>query len=74
MKEVKQTAEYSILQKKSGRYAVRGKDKKWVNGDEKAQILLAEQLIKPPMSKAPVAEPEPEAAAEAAAEGDAPAA
>jgi hypothetical protein len=63
MQQVKQTAEYTIFQKKSGRYAVqgKGKGKPWVNAEEKTKILLAEALIKRSEPKAPV---EGEAAAE----------
>ena len=69
MKVIKQTEEYTIYQKRSGRYAVKGAGK-MINGEEKAKIPLAEDLIK--LSVA--AEPEPvdevveEAAEEAAAE------
>ena len=79
MKVIKQTEEYTIYQKRSGRYAVKGAGK-MINGEEKAKILLAEDLIK--LSVA--AEPEPveevveeaaaeEATEEAAAEEEAPA-
>lgn len=53
MQQVKKTADYTIYQKKSGRYAVKGKDKQLVHGDDKARILLAEALIEPPKAKAP---------------------
>jgi hypothetical protein len=43
------------------------KTKKWVNGDDKAAILLAEGLIEPPKQKAP----EPAAEADAASADDA---
>ena len=72
MKVVKKTSEYTISQRRDGRYAVIGADKKPVNGDEKVKILLAEELIK---AAAP-AEPEPEAPAEeeaASEEAEAPA-
>jgi len=46
MKKVKKTPEYTIFQKTSGRYAVKGKNKKWINGDAKQAILATEQLIK----------------------------
>ena len=62
MKSVKKTEKYEIFTKRSGRYAVKGADKKWVNGDEKVKILVAEKLVEPP----PVKE---EPAAEEAAEG-----
>lgn len=66
MKVVKKTAEYTIYQKRNERYSVKGADKKWVNGDDKVKILLAEELIK-------VTEPkvvEEEAPAEEAAEAE----
>ena len=56
MKVIKKTDQYTIFQKRSGRYAVQGEDKNMINGEEKAQILLAEGLIK----LAAPAEPEPE--------------
>ncbi len=74
MKVVKKTSEYTISQRRDGRYAVVGSDKKPVNGDDKVKILLAEELIK---VTAPAPAPEPEVeeapAEEAAAEeeGDA---
>lgn len=45
MKEVQTAGEYIIYQKKSGRYAVKGADKKYVNGDDKAKILLDAGLV-----------------------------
>ena len=51
METVKKTAEYTILKKRSGRYAVRGADRKWVSGEAKVKILLAEKLIKAPAPK-----------------------
>jgi hypothetical protein len=65
MQQVKKTGDYTIYQKKSGRYAVKGKDKRFVHGEDKARILLAEALIEPPKAKAPAPEP-------AAAEAEAP--
>ncbi len=62
MEIVKKTDEYEIVKKRSGRYGVRGADRKWVNGDEKVKILLAEKLIK----AAPPKEPETQAAPEQA--------
>ncbi len=64
MQQVKKTGDYTIYKKKSGRYAVEGKDKQFVHGEDKARILLAESLIEPPKPKAPT--PEPAAEAEAA--------
>ncbi len=66
MKVVKRTAEYTVYQKRSERYAVKGADKAYINGDEKAKILLAEGLIKVVL---PEPKPEePEAPAEEAVE------
>jgi hypothetical protein len=62
MKEVKKTSEYKIFQKKSGRYAVKAKNKQWLHGDEKEQVLLGEQLITRPRPKAPAAAEESAAA------------
>ncbi len=66
MKLVKKTDEYSIYQRGDDRYAVKGADKKPINGDEKARILLAEELIKVTLPAEPA--PEEEATEEAAAE------
>lgn len=64
MEAVKKTATHRIYKKRSGRHAVQNlRTKQWVNGDDKAAILLAEGLIEPPKQKAP--EPEPAAEAEA---------
>lgn len=59
MKTIKQTAEYTVQQRRDGRYAVRGKDKKWVNGDAKVEILVKEGLLKQNMPESK-AEPDPE--------------
>lgn len=63
MEVVKRSSEYTIYQKRSKRYAVRGADRKWINGDAKITILLKEKLI-----KAVVPKPKEEAPVEAAAE------
>lgn len=72
MKTVIKTAEYTVLQKKSGRYAVISADKKYINGDDKARILIEAGLVKAVVpQQAPaeeVAEQTAEAAPEAAAE------
>ena len=65
MKVVKTAAEYTVFQRRDGRYAVRGVNKNWINGEEKVEILYKEELLKKPE---PVAEPEPEEAAEGDAE------
>ena len=57
MKKAQQAGDYSIYQKRSGRYAVQDKAKKWVNGEEKTKILLEAGLIR-------VSEPRPAAADE----------
>jgi hypothetical protein len=65
MKIVKKTDEWSIFEKRSGRYAVRAANGSYVNGDDKLAILAGEGLAKKPEKKA---EPAPaEAAAEQAA-------
>jgi hypothetical protein len=81
MEIVKKTEEYQIIKKRNGRYGIRRVDRKWVTGDEKVKILVAEGLIKAaPANKAPeteeaaaeseeaVVEPEPEPAGQAAEE------
>ncbi len=64
MKIVKKSDDYTVYQKRSGRYAVIGADDKPVNSEDKVKILLAESLIKVTAAKAP----EPEEAASEAAE------
>ena len=66
MEIVKKTEQYEIVRKRSGRYGVRDAKRKWVNGEEKVKILLAEKLIKAPEPKPEVEEEPPgeEAAAE----------
>jgi len=61
MKTVKETAEYTIFLRNDKRYAVRGANRKWINGDDKVAILQKEALLKTP-------EPKAEAPAEAPAE------
>ena len=75
MKLVKKTAEYSIYKRGDERYAVKDANKKAVNGEEKARILLAEDLIKVTLPAKPVVEEEAavEAPAEEAALAEAPA-
>lgn len=70
MKVVKKTSEYTITQRRDGRYAVVDSRKNPVNGEEKVKILVAEELLKLSVA-APEPEPEVEEAApeeEAAAE------
>ena len=77
MELVKKTDNYTIYKKKSGRHAVKNKDKKYLAEKEKEEILLAEGLIKLSPRKKP-AEETPASAAEeapaAAAAEEAPAA
>lgn len=63
MKKVASTDEYTIFQRRDGRYAVKDADGNAVNGDDKVKVLLAQDLIKAPAPKAPEPEPEPEEAA-----------
>ena len=51
MKLVKKTAEYSVLERRDGRYAVQSKKGKMINGDDKVAILAAEKLVKAPEPK-----------------------
>lgn len=46
MAKKKQKPEYTITKKRSGRFAVKGKDGKNINGDAKVEILLKEKKIK----------------------------
>lgn len=65
MEIVKQTEEYQIVKKRSGRYGVRRIDRTWLSGEEKVKVLIAEGLIKAPEPK-----PEPEADADADADAE----
>lgn len=51
MKVAKKTPEYTIYEKRSRRYAVKGADNKWINAEEKVKILLAEKLIEVKLPK-----------------------
>ena len=46
MKLVRKTAEYKIFLRGDNRYAVQNANGKPVNGEEKVNILIAEELIK----------------------------
>ena len=67
MNLIKKTNEYKIFKRGDERFAVQDATGKPVNGEEKVNILLAEELIKVTL---PGAEPEP--AEEAPAEEEAP--
>ena len=64
MELIKKTDNYTIYKKKSGRYAVKNKEKKYLSDKEKVEILLEEKLIK----LSPRKKPEEPAAEEPAAE------
>jgi hypothetical protein len=56
MKKVKTTNDHRIFQKRSGRYAVQDKNKRWVHGEEKTKVLLDAELVSLPESKPKTAE------------------
>ena len=67
METVKQTKEFKIVKKRSGRYGVKSTAGKWINGEEKVKILSAEGLVKVSIPKKKEEPPVEEAAAEAPA-------
>ena len=76
MKLVLKTAEYKIFLRGDNRYAVQNAHGKPVNGEEKVNILIAEELIKvmaPTKATPDIEETVEEAAEEVAAEEVAPA-
>ena len=69
MKVVKKSSEYTVYQKRSGRYAVTAKGGKLVNGEAKVAVLLELGLIKlTAPAPAPVEEVAEESAQEATPE------
>ena len=66
MKVVVKNDEYTIYQRRDGRYAVEGADKKPINADGKVTILAANELIAvtPPVAPEEEAAPEEADAAE----------
>ena len=72
MEQLKKTDNHLIFKKKSGRYAIKDcTTKNWINGDAKADILLAEGLIQhaePKPAAVPEATPDATEATEAPAE------
>lgn len=62
MQTVKTTADYTIVKKRSGRYGVQDKQKKWIRAEEKVKILMKEKLIKQDAPKPKAAEESSEAA------------
>lgn len=75
MEVVKQTKEFTFYKKRNGRFGVKNASGKWINGEEKVKLLLAEGLIKVSVAAEKPAEEAPaqEAAAEAPVEEAAPA-
>jgi hypothetical protein len=68
MKLVKKTEQYSIYKRGDDRYAVKDANKKPVNGEEKARILVTEDLVKVTRPAKPALEEAPAVEASAAAE------
>lgn len=64
MKVIASTDEYTIYQRRDGRYAVKGADNQPINAEAKVAILLQHELIVAAQPKAPEAEQPEEAAAE----------
>jgi len=46
MELIKKTTDYTIIKKRNGRFGVKHKTGRWINGDEKAKILVSEGLVK----------------------------
>jgi hypothetical protein len=60
MEKVKETKEYKVFKKASGRYCVLDAQQKWINAEKKIEILMKEGLLKaPPKKKAAPAEAAP---------------
>jgi len=64
MEKVKESKDYTIFKKRSGRHAVKAAAGKWVNGEEKINILVKEGIIAKmnpakPKEEAPAAEAAP---------------
>jgi hypothetical protein len=58
MKRVKMTGDHRILQKRSGRFAVQDKNKRFLHGNDKTKVLLAAGLVTVPEPKQKAAEAE----------------
>ena len=63
MKLVKKTEQYSIYKRGDDRFAVKDANKKSVNGEEKARILVAEDFVKVTRPAKPAVEEAPAVAA-----------
>ncbi|MFO8071183.1 MAG: hypothetical protein R6V85_04835 [Polyangia bacterium] len=59
-KSKKAAPEYRIEKKRNGRYAVIGKDGKYIRGEAKVEILAGKKLIKLPPKKKKAEKPEEE--------------
>ena len=68
MKVVKKTDEYKVLQKRSGRFAIRTVMGEWVNGSEKIKILIEAGLIKGALPREPEEDPSSEKSEETIAD------
>ena len=66
MKVEKKTAEYTVLKRSDGRFAVKNSKNAFINGEEKVAILIAEGLLTAPAPKAVEEAPAEEEATEAA--------
>ena len=58
MQVAKKTAEYTVYKRADGRYAVKGKDKTFINGDDKVKILIEQGFFKAPAPRAEKSEQE----------------
>ena len=65
-KAKKKNPEYKLIEKRSKRWAVLGKDGNYIHGEEKVKILLKEGKIKVDKPKKKVEEPVEEVVAEEA--------
>ena len=72
-KKKKQKPEYTLIEKRNKRWAVLGKDGKYINSEEKIEILIKEGKIKVEKAKKKVEEPVEETATEDAPVEEAPA-
>lgn len=68
MEVLKETKEYTVYKKRSGRFAVKAADGKMLNGAEKVKVLQKEGVVKvlkaKPKEEAPAAEEAAETPAE----------
>jgi hypothetical protein len=68
MELVKKVGDNTIYKKRSGRFGVQAKNNKWINGEDKAAVLLAAGLIKVSKAQAKPVEAAPVEEAPAATE------